>query len=252
MEHAGTAVAAAVRALAVDVGPVGHRADRDPVRPGQQRRRRVRRGAAAGARRRPRDRRQRVRGRPAARRGRPRGTGTGSPATPASTRSTCRSPVTSRSSGRGSRRRRSSSTPSSGPASAAPCASRSARAVEIIDRARCARRPGRRRRYPDRGGPVERRAVRAGCPGRPDRHLPSTQDRPADPPRCGLRRQDPGRAHRHPGEGRSWLNQATSGDSRAGSRSCWSRRSSSRSSSARPWRPACCRPPPRRSSSTRR
>ena len=38
MEHAGTAVAAAVRALAVDVGRWGTGPDRDPVRPGQQRR----------------------------------------------------------------------------------------------------------------------------------------------------------------------------------------------------------------------
>ena len=34
MEHAGTAVAAAARALALDTGPLGQRADRHPVRPG--------------------------------------------------------------------------------------------------------------------------------------------------------------------------------------------------------------------------
>ena len=51
MEHAGTAVAAAVRALATDLGRWGTGPIVDPVRSGQQRRRRVRGGSPAGARR---------------------------------------------------------------------------------------------------------------------------------------------------------------------------------------------------------
>ena len=52
MEHAGTAVAAAVRALAIGPRPLGDRSHRHPVRPRQQRRRRLvaaRRLALAGA-----------------------------------------------------------------------------------------------------------------------------------------------------------------------------------------------------------
>ena len=39
------------------------------------------------------------------------------------------------------------------------------------------RHPGRGRRHADRDRPLERRAVRAGGPGRPDRHVPPAQDR---------------------------------------------------------------------------
>ena len=46
MEHAGTAVAAAARAVAADQGRLGRRADPRPVRAGQQRRRRARGGAS--------------------------------------------------------------------------------------------------------------------------------------------------------------------------------------------------------------
>ena len=76
-------------------------------------------------------------------------------------------------------------------------------------------RPGRRRRHPDRGRPLERRAVRPGGPGRPDRHVPPTQDGPADharvppmPARSSSRRSgsrprptvaEPGRVSRQPG-----------------------------------------------------
>ena len=49
MEHAGTAVAAAVRALASDLGRWGERPDRRPVRPRQQRRRRLRGRSTARA-----------------------------------------------------------------------------------------------------------------------------------------------------------------------------------------------------------
>ena len=53
-------------------------------------------------------------------------------------------------------------------------------AVEVVGRARAAGVPGRRGRHAHRGRPVERRAVRSGGPRRPDGHLPSTQDGPAD------------------------------------------------------------------------
>ena len=242
MEHAGTAVAAAVQALAVDLdrwgtGPIvilcgpGNNGGDGFVA--------ARRLALAGA--------QvivagRRRGRPATRRRGRHATGTGSPATPASTRSTCRSPATSPSSGRGSRRPRSSSTRCSGPASAAPCASRSARRSSSSS----ARGPA--------GVPV----VAVDTPTAVD----LSSGEPSDPavradltvtfhrPKTGLltrrgaavRRQDPGRADRHPAGGRPWLSRATPGGSRAGARSCSSRRSSSRSSSARPSPPACSRP----------
>ena len=56
--------------------------------------------------------------------------------------------------------------------------------------------------------------------GRPDRHVPSAQDRPADAPRRGARRQGPRRPDRHPAGGRPWLSRAGSAASRAGARSC--------------------------------
>ena len=43
------------------------------------------------------------------------------------------------------------------------------------------RRPGRRGRHPDRGRPVERRAVGPRRPRRPDRHVPSAEDGAARP-----------------------------------------------------------------------
>jgi hypothetical protein len=70
------------------------------------------------------------------------------------------------------------------------------------DRARsCERHPGRRHRYPDGGRPVERRALGPGGPGRPDRDLPPTEDGPADQAWQGPCRQGPRRAHRHPRRG---------------------------------------------------
>ena len=127
MEHAGTAVAAAVRALAIDTRPLGDRPDRHPVRPRQQRRRRLRGGPPAGPGRCP------VIVALVATEARPRAAdaapqlGSHRARRAASTRSTPRSPATSRCSGRGSRRPRSSSTPCSGPAFVARSASRSAR-----------------------------------------------------------------------------------------------------------------------------
>ena len=53
-------------------------------------------------------------------------------------------------------------------------------AVEVVSRARAAGVPVVAVDTPDRGRPVERRAVRSGGPRRPDRHLPPTQDGPAD------------------------------------------------------------------------
>ena len=64
-------------------------------------------------------------------------------------------------------------------------------AVEVIDRAHRGRHPGRRRRHPDRRRPLERRTVRPGRPGRSDRHVPPTQDRPA---RRGAARPMPARS----------------------------------------------------------
>ena len=56
-------------------------------------------------------------------------------------------------------------------------------AVEVIGRARAAGVPVVAVDTPDRGRPLERRAVRPGGRRRPDRHVPSPQDRPADAPR---------------------------------------------------------------------
>ena len=66
-------------------------------------------------------------------------------------------------------------------------------------------RPGRRRRHADRRRPLQRRAVRPGGPRRPDRHVPSPQDRPADAARRRPRRQGPRRPDRHPAGGGPWL-----------------------------------------------
>ena len=105
MEHAGTAVAAAVRAVAEDQGRLGQRTDPRPVRPGQQRRRRSGRRTPA------RPARAARRGRPVSAANRP---GTPDAARnwdrlagePTVTASTPRSPATWPSSPRGSRRPR--------------------------------------------------------------------------------------------------------------------------------------------------
>ena len=126
MEHAGTAVAAAVRALASDLdrwgtGPIvilcgpGNNGGDGFVA--------ARRLALAGASVDRRSRRRRRRGRAERQ---PPGTGTGSRATPGSSRSSSRSPATSPCSAWVSRRRRSSSMRCSARASAARCANRSA------------------------------------------------------------------------------------------------------------------------------
>ena len=127
MEHAGTAVAAAVKALATDLGRWGTGPDRHPVRPGQQRRRRLRRGPPSGARRCLGRGRGGRRGQPTDRPGRgeelgPRRARRGHRQGPG-----VRSPGTSRCSASASTRPRSSSTRCSGPASAARCASPSAK-----------------------------------------------------------------------------------------------------------------------------
>jgi hydroxyethylthiazole kinase-like uncharacterized protein yjeF len=81
--------------------------------------------------------------------------------------------------------------------------------------------------HPDGGRPVERRTLRSGSRRRPDGHLPPAQDRPPDPPRRALRRQGPRRTDRHPGRGGSWLNPVASAGNRAGARSSSSRHSPS-------------------------
>ena len=220
MEHAGTAVAAAVRALAVDLdrwgsGPIvilcgpGNNGGDGFVA--------ARRLALAGA---SVDRRgRRVRGPPARRDRRPQlgpdrarhGDRQGPPR---------RSPATSRCSARASRRPRSSSTRCSGPASAAPLREPIRSAVEVIGRARAA------------GVPV----VAVDTPTAVD----LSSGEPSDPavradltvtfhrPKTGLltrrgaalRRQGPRRPDRDPAGGRPWLTRRATAGSRAGARSC--------------------------------
>ena len=81
-------------------------------------------------------------------------------------------------------------------------------AVGVIERARAAGDPGRRRRHADGRRSVERRAVGAGGAGGPDRHVPSTEDGPAHQARRRLRRQGARRADRDPGGCRPWLTAA--------------------------------------------
>ena len=70
--------------------------------------------------------------------------------------------------------------------------------VELIRRALGRRYPGRSRRHADRGRPVERGAVRPCGPGRPHRHVPPPQDRPADQAWGGACGEGPRRPDRHP------------------------------------------------------
>ena len=166
MEHAGTAVAAAVRALAVDLdrwgtGPIvilcgpgnnggdGYVAARRLALAGAS----VIVGAGRAA-------------RPARGRDRPPGTGTASPATTGITQGPPAGRPRRRDvRARASTRRRSSSTRCSAPgvqraaARADPVGGRAHRQAPARGG-----RPGRRRRHPDRGRPLERRAVRPGGP----------------------------------------------------------------------------------------
>ena len=220
MEHAGTAVAAAVRALAVGPRPMGDRARssscagpattaatgsspraawRSPGAPVDRRARR-RRTPARAARRGPELGPPRPRRRD--RQGPPR-----------------RSPATWRCSARASRRRRSSSTRCSGTGVRGALREPIRSAVEVIGRARAA------------GVPV----VAVDTPTAVD----LSSGEPSDPavradltvtfhrPKTGLltrrgaalRGQGPGRADRHPGRGGPWLSRDASDGSRAGARS---------------------------------
>ena len=253
MEHAGTAVAAAVRALAGRPRPLGHRSDRHPVRSRQQRRRRARGRPPARARGRVGHRRRSSRRRPARRARSAPATGTASRATTGSARSTCRTPATSRCSGTGIEKAAVIVDALLGTGVSGPLRDPIRSAVELIVKARAARHPGRRRRHPDRGRPLERRAVRARRPGRPHRHLPPAQDGARDPARRRPRGQGPRRADRHPARGRPWLSRTRPGASPAGARSLIVALAGRRGR-ARRWRSsrASCRRRSRRSSSTRR
>ena len=104
-------------------------------------------------------------------------------------------------------------------------------AVELVNRARAAMVPGPRGRHADRGRPLERPAVRPGRPGRPDDHLPPTEDRAADEDGRRARRPRPRRPDRDPARGRPWLSgplglrDVLVARRRAASSSCSARRS---------------------------
>ena len=219
MEHAGTAVAAAVRALATDLGRWGTGPIVILCGPGNNggdgfvaARRLALAGAsvivavvAADA-------------RPRGRRRRP-GTGTASRATRGSSRSTRRSPATSRCSAIGVEKAAVVVDALLGTGVRGALREPIRSAVEVIGRARAA------------GVPV----VAVDTPTAVD----LSSGEPSDPaviadltvtfhrPKTGLltrrgaalRRQGPRRADRHPGRGRPWLSRAASGGSRAGARS---------------------------------
>ena len=110
-------------------------------------------------------------------------------------------------------------------------------AVELIGRAREAMVPVVAVDTPVGGRPHQWRAVGPGRPGRPDRHLPPPEDGPAHEARRGAGRSRPRRADRDPAGGGPWLTVCARS---AGARRSWSGRSWPGSSSA--WRSgrACC------------
>ena len=102
-------------------------------------------------------------------------------------------------------------------------------AVEVIDRAHACRHPGRGRRHTDCSRPVERRAVRSRRLSRSHRHVPPSQDRSRDAAwrrSCG---QGAGGADRHPARRGPWLSRTRPGASPAGPRWLSWRPESSRS-----------------------